>query len=94
MLVVRPFLRKLGIVVLHTSVAWLAVFTCLAYIVPLVKVPELVAFVIVCFSFPVMVIGILYVMYDGYLEIPFVVWLGLGMLFLAGATLTLAILLS
>jgi hypothetical protein len=94
MLSVRPFLRKLGIVVLHVSVAYLAVFVCLAYIVPVIKVPELVAFAIVCFSFPVMVLGILYVMYDGYAEIPFVIWFGLGMLFLAGTTLTLAILLS
>lgn len=92
--VVRRFLQKLGIVALHISVAWVAVFVCLAYVVPVFKVPELVAFVIVCFSFPVMVVGILYVMYDGYAEIPSVVWLGLGMLFLAGITLTLAVLLS
>ena len=71
--VMRTFLQKLGVVALHISIAWLAVFICLAYIVPLIKVPELVAFVIVCFSFPVM---------------------GFGMLFLAGTTLTLAVLLS
>ena len=75
---VRPFLQKLAVATLHTSVAWLAVFVCLAFVVPVVvvpvvKVPELIAFVIVCFSFPVMVVGILYVMYDGYSEIPFVV---------------------
>jgi hypothetical protein len=92
--IVRRFLHKLGIVVLHVGIAWFAVFVCLAYVVPVFKVPELVAFVIVCFSFPVMVVGILYVMYDGYAEIPFVVWLGLAMLFLAGTALTLAVLLS
>jgi hypothetical protein len=74
MTLVRRFLRKLGVALLHIGVAFLAVFVTLAYIVPYFKIAELVALVIICFSFPVLIVGLFYVMVDGHEEIPPVAW--------------------
>jgi hypothetical protein len=85
------FLKKLGVAALHIGVAWGSVFVTLAYIVPRFKVAELVAVVIICFSFPVMIVGLFYVMFDGYENIPPVAWVCVLMPVVAGLTLSVGI---
>jgi hypothetical protein len=85
------FLKKLGVATLHIGGAFLAVFVTLAYIVPYFKIAELVAVVIICLSFPVLMVGLFYVMFDGYENIPPVAWVCVLMSVVAGLMLSVGI---
>jgi hypothetical protein len=87
----KRFLRKLGVSALHIAVSFLTVFVTLAYIVPYFKIAELVAVVTICFSFPVLIVGLFYVMFDGYEDIPPVAWVCVVMPVVAGLMLSLGI---
>jgi hypothetical protein len=85
------FLKKLAVAVLHIASAFLAVFVTLAYIAPYFKIAELVAVVIVCFSFPVLIVGLFYVLFEGYENIPPVAWVCVLMPVIAGLMLSVGI---
>jgi hypothetical protein len=91
MLDMKRFLRKVGVAALHISAAWLSAFITLAYLVPYFKIAELIALVVLCFSFPVLVVGLLYVMFDGYEKIPPVAWVCVLMPVIAGLMLSVGI---
>jgi len=79
-----PFLQRLCITLLHIGAAWFLIAFSLAYLVRWTGIVALSVVVALFVSLPILVIGVLYMIFDGYRRIPGVTWVGVSMLLLAG----------
>ena len=81
------FLTKLGVVLLHIAAAFLLLLLGLVYLVRLTGVVEVAAIVALFISLPVLIVGVLYLSFDGYGRIPPVGWVGVVMMLVTGVFL-------
>ena len=81
------FLTKLGVVLLHLATAFLLLLLGLVYLVRWTGVVEVAAIVALFISLPILIVGVLYLSFDGYGHIPPVGWVGVVMMLVTGVFL-------